>query len=150
MPFELNNLLSNKAWVEVAVGDDVLRVAYLPASTSLRKQAELQRALREIQAATEMDEMEQVKRAALLFCELVCDWDMTLNGVPLPVTPETASSLPMPLFGAIMEAITSDRQEGEAEKKVSRPTSGAGSQQEDKLEVVQNGIPSSGRPSTWA
>jgi hypothetical protein len=152
MAFELNDLLSNQKWVPVEYGGEVLNVAYRPVATSMRKQAELQQAFKNMQKAAAEGESElvQVDRAAALFCEIVSGWDMTMHGQPIPVTAETASLLPQTLFTAIMDAVLGDGKEAQEEKKESKLISAAGSPQEGEWETSLNGTRSLEPRGTWA
>ncbi len=150
MPVELSDLLSNKRWVEVPVGEHVMRVAYKPGTTSLRRQAQLQRQMRELQAAEDTDEESMVENVAQVFCEIVCDWDLTENGRPLPVNVVTVGNLPGIVYNAIMDAINADGGSSAEEKKAQKVTSAAGSAQEGKSVPVLNGLPSSEMRGTWA
>lgn len=148
---ELSDLLSNKQWVAVEIGSNIIQVAYRPTSTSLRKQAEMQKRLRQLRDAENMDEFAVTDEMGAIFCEIVCDWDLTLDGRPLPVSSETViGMLPGPIYQAIMDAVSQDKQAGVAEKKVLNESYAAGSRIQGKLEVAQNGIPSSERRDPWA
>jgi len=150
MPIEFGDLVGGKRWIEVEIGDQVLLAAYHPGSTSLRKQAEIQRRLREMQAQEDADEIQQIENVAAVFCEIVCDWDLTDQGRTLPITIETVTALPQFVYSAIMDAVTQDRQADGEEKKPQSARSGAGLPVEDKREIVQNGTFQSERRGTWA
>jgi hypothetical protein len=151
MPIELSELLSDERWVEVPIGESVLNVAYRPNATSLLRQAEIQRHIREMQGQSDADEVAQAQEMAKVFCEMVCDWDLTEQGKPLPVTPEiVAGRLPPLIFSAIMTAIGEDGRAQQEEKKVSSVTSDAGSLPKGKRVTARNGIPTSEPRGTWA
>lgn len=150
MPVELSELLGNQRWVDVTVGDVTFSVAYRPGATSLKRQAELQRLVRELNTDSELDEVEQVEQMGEIFCEMVCGWDLTRQGQPIPVTPETALALPGLIFNAILEAVGQDGAAQGEEKKALSATSGAGSSKKAKRGNARNGTQSSGRRGTWA
>jgi len=151
MPVELSDLLGNERWVEVQVAGGTFNIAYRPESTSLYRQAELNKRMRLLQAQTDADELEQTDEIGTIFCEVVSNWDLTDGGRPLPLTPQVATrGIPGPWFNAIMEAISNDRDASQEEKKVSSVRSAAGFPREARPENVQNGIPQSERHGTWA
>lgn len=152
MPVELRDLLSNKRWVEVEVSGHTINVAYHPSATSLRRQAELQKRLRELQAAdaADVDELEATREGAQIFCEIVCDWDLTNNGQTLPIEVEVVIDLPGIVVNTIMETVRADSATSDAQKKLQSVTSGAGLPQEVRSAVAQNGISSSEARGTWA
>lgn len=148
---ELSALLANERWVPVEFNNITFQVAYRPGSTSLKRQVQLQKRLRALQGQENADEEEQVLAAASILCELVSNWDLTENGQPLPVTADViANKLPGAAFSAIMNAVTSDGNMSEGEKKVQKPTSDAGYQAEDKAELALNGTGSYVPRGTWA
>lgn len=151
MPVELSNLLGNERWVEVEVNGNLFHVAYRPGNTSLKKQAQLQKKMRQLQTQENADEEEQVMEIGKVFCEMVSNWDLTSGGQPLPITPEVvAGVLPDAVYTAIMEAVAADGKVNANEKKASNATYAASLAQEDRLATAQNGIPSSERRGTWA
>lgn len=151
MPVELSDLLGSERWIPVEVNNVTFNVAYRPGNTSLKRQAELQKRMRTLQAQRDADEEEQAEEVGKLFCEMVCNWDLTSKGKPLPITAKVVTeTLPGAVFSAIMEAISSDSQSGQEEKKALNATSGASSRRGAKSAVAQNGIPSSARHDTWA
>jgi len=150
MPVELSDLLSNKRWIGVEMGGHVISVAYRPGATSLRRQAELQRQMRQLQAAENVDEVVIVDSVASVFCEIVCDWDLTENGRSLPVNAESVGNLPGIIYNAIMDAINSDGKTQDDEKKRLNATSVAGLPHEVKQVPALNGIPFSEPRGTWA
>lgn len=151
MPVELSDLLGNERWVEVDIDGVVLRAAYRPAATSLRRQAELQKRRRQLQAQTDGDEVELTNEIGAIFCEMVSDWDLTSGGEPLPITPDVVTNaLPGAIFGAIMQAIGEDAQSAQEEKKQQNVTSAAGLPARAKSASVLNGTSRSAPRSTWA
>ncbi len=151
MPVELTDLLQGERWIPVTMGAATFNVAYRPGNTSLKRQAELQRKMREMQGTPDLDEVAQADEIGRVFCEMICAWDLVRQGVPLPVTPQVVTDvLPAPVFNAIMAAISADAESEQEQKKISSARSGAGLPQTTRRENVPNGTPSSGRPSTWA
>lgn len=151
MPVELSDLLGNERWVPVEVNGVVFQVAYRPAATSLRRQAELQRRRRQLQAQENADEVEQMQEIGVIFCEMISNWDLTSGGVPLSITPDVVTSaLPGAIFNAIMQAIGEDAQSAQEEKKRLSATSGAGLPTTAKLGNVPNGTMPSAPRATWA
>jgi hypothetical protein len=151
MPIELSELLSDERWVEVQIGASILNVAYRPNATSLQRQAEIQRHIREMQSQSDTDEVAQALDMAKVFCEMVCDWDLIDQGKPLPVTPEiVAGRLPPLIFSAIMTAIGEDGRAQQEEKKVLSVTSDVSSRPKGKRVSAQNGTQSSEPAGTWA
>lgn len=151
MPVELSDLLGNERWVTVEVSEGVsFRVAYRPGATSLLQQAEMQKLLRELKDAANLDEVEQARIMADTFCQMVCAWDLADKGVLLPVTPETALRLPGAIFNAVMDAVGSDGQRQQEEKKQSSATLDDGLPAAGKWATVQNGTHQSERRATWA
>jgi hypothetical protein len=150
MPVELSDLLSNRRWVGVDVMGHTIQVAYRPGATSLKRQAQLEREMRQLQKADEMDEEEVILRTGKVFCEIVCDWDLTRNGHPIPLSPEEVIDLPGMVINSIMQAVQADGQRSADEKKLSSVTSGVGSTPKGNLAPAQNGIPSSEARGTWA
>lgn len=151
MPVELSDLLGNECWVEVVVAGGTFRVAYKPETTSLMRQAEMQKHMRDLQARNDMDEVQQVTEIAKTLCEVVTNWDLTRDGQPLPITPEVvAKSIPGAWINTIMAAIRDDRDASLEEKKRLSATSGAGLPTAARLESVPTGILSSAPRDTWA
>lgn len=151
MPVELGELLGNERWVEVQMGDVSFHVAYRPGATSLRRQAEIQRQVRQMQTIGDVDEVAQAEEMGKLFCEMVCDWDLTDGGKTLPLTPEVVTGrLPGPVFNAILVAVGEDGRAEQEEKKALSATSGATSSRKGKRETVQNGTHTSEPRGTWA
>lgn len=122
MPLDLGHLQTNTKALRIDYGEagDV-NVTYRPANlteTSIRQ-------LRAIQAsATTIDTMEE-KLAALntLLRQLVVSWDLTRDGVPIPLTEEALSEVPMDVRGDIVTAIVGDTRLGERTGTPTRRTS---------------------------
>jgi hypothetical protein len=151
MPTELSELLGNERWIEVEIGGATFEVAYRPGSTSLRRQAEIQRQVRQMQAQTDMDEVAQAEQMGKLFCELVCGWDLEDGGQPLPLTVEVvAGRLPGPVFNAVMQAIGEDGRAQQKEKKALSATSDATYPPRGKRAKSPNGTRTSEPLDTWA
>lgn len=151
MPVELSDLLGNERWVEVEVNGVAFHVAYRPAATSLRRQAELQKRRRQLQAQDDGDEVEQTNEVGAIFCEMISNWDLTSSGEPLPITPDVVTSaLPGAIFSAIMQAVGEDAQSAQEEKKQQSATSAAGLPARAKSASVPNGTTRSVPRSTWA
>lgn len=150
MPVELSELLNNERWIDVEVMGVTLRVAYRPTATSLKRQAQVQKRMRELSQA-DIDEEAQVKEAAALFCEMISDWDLTERGAPLPISPDVvAGRLPGIVVNTIMHAVGEDAQQQQQEKKVSSATSGVGLPPGGKRASVPNGTTPSEPRGTWA
>jgi hypothetical protein len=150
MPVELSELLGNERWIDVEVGQVVFSVAYRPGATSLMRQADIQRQIREM-SAQDMDEVTQAKQSGKLFCEMVCGWDLEDGGKPLPLTPDVvAGRLPGSVFNAILAAISEDGRAQQEEKKVLSVTSDAGLVVRGKRANTRNGTPISEPRGTWA
>jgi len=149
MPVELSDLLGNERWVNVEVYDTVIRIAYRPSATSMRRQAELQRISRQL-GAENTDEMAQVEQVAQVFCQMVTNWDLTRQGQPLPITIDIVLDLPAEMFNAMITAVGNDAQTQREEKKLLSVTSAAGLPREAQLANVQNGISPSEPRGTWA
>lgn len=150
---ELRVLLAKKQWVPVAVDDFEFSVAYHTASMSLMRQVEMQeKAFRLQNANAENTSARQlVREAGEVFCEMVCDWDLVLDGQPLPLTVETiVEVLPPELFNAAMNAIGSVGSMDNSEKKELNPNSGAPLQPTINLAPYPNGTVLSEHPGTWA
>lgn len=150
MPVELSDILGNKRWVEVELGEHILKVAYRPGSSSLMQQAEIQRKLRELQNAKEADEVALVKSMASVFCEIICDWDLVNKGQPVPINVTTVSALPGVIYNAAMNAVIADGKVKAEGKKPLSETSSDGSQPPTRQAVAQNGISPYEQPATWA
>lgn len=147
---DLSALLANKRWVDCDADGFEFKVAYRPGMTSLKRQAELQRELRSLQSATDMDELEAVTRVAQVMVEMVCDWDLTNEGQPIPITVGTIIELPNVIYNAIQQGINDDGKVTAEEKKASLPTSVATSMKAERSAVAQNGIPQLEQRGTWA
>lgn len=147
---DLNEIVADERWIPVEIWRHTIMVAYRPGKTSLQRQAEIQREMREMQADPEVDEVEAARRGAEILCELVSDWDLTDNGRPVPLTSDALMRVPGPFFYAIMGAIGSDGENIANEKKASKSNSAAGSRQGGKQAPAQAGIPSSEPRGTWA
>jgi hypothetical protein len=125
-------------------------VAYRPASTSLRKQAELAMLIRDVQkAGDDADQRELVEKVVNILYQTIVDWDITLEGKPVPITQQILGDMPRDVFGSIMEAINGDREDPE-EKKLSNGTSGDTLQMVPQPGTVPNGTPSYAPQNTWA
>lgn len=148
---ELSALLANKRWVEAEFNDIVFKVAYRPGSMSMVAQADLQAKLTALQDNQGISLREQMLRVGALFCEIVCDWDLTDGGVPLPINVDmVAKILPGAAIFDALGAVINDGAADKEEKKVQSVRSAAGLPVEAKLAVAQNGIQSSKEPGTWA
>lgn len=151
MPIELSDLLGNECWVDVEVAGGTFRVAYKPETTSLMRQAEMQRQIRDLQARTDLDEVQQVTEIAKVLCEVVVNWDITVGGQPLPITPDVvAKTIPGPWVNIIIAAIREDRDQSLEEKKRLSATSGAGLPTVAPSGNAPNGIRTSVPRDTWA
>lgn len=148
---ELSALLANKRWVEAEFNDIVFKVAYRPGSMSLMAQADLQGKIMSLQNNQEIGLHEQMVKLGEIFCDVVCDWDLTDNGRPVPITVEAVTSiLPGAAIVDALNAVTNDGNTGKEEKKVQSVRSGAGLPVAVRQAVAPNGIPLSEEPGTWA
>ncbi len=151
MPVELSDLLIDECWIAVEMEGGTFNIAYRPGMTSLYDIARVQKQIRLSQTQGDIDEEEQAEQMGEVFCEMVCDWDLTHQGQPLSITPEFVTRrLPAQFFNAIMTAISADRTAREEEKKVLSVTSDATLPPMGKLATVRNGTSSSEPRSTWA
>jgi len=150
MPLDLDDVLNDVKWVPAQVGGHTFTVAYRPSVTSLRRQAQMAQMQRMMKDDASADELEQMRSVAGIFCDVIAGWDLTRGGKPLAIDVETVLDLPEPIYQAIMDAITGDRQSQQEEKKASKLTSGATSTPEGNLAIAQNGILPSAPRSTWA
>lgn len=150
MPVELSELLNNERWIDVEVMGVTIRVAYRPTATSLKRQAQIQKRMREL-GREDIDEEVQVREAATLFCEMISGWDLTEQGVPLPISPDVvAGRLPGVVVNTVMHAVGEDAQQQQLEKKASSATSGVGLPPGGKRASAPNGITPSEPRGTWA
>jgi hypothetical protein len=151
MPVELRDLLGDKRWIEVQLPKGSFRVAYNPGAISLRRQAEIEKSMREMRTTGTQDELELVNNVGRVLCDMVVDWDLSQDGRPLPITVDVACSFPFFMFTAIMQAITEDGLGNNSEeKKVLVPTSGTILRPTASWEPTPNGTPSSEQRGTWA
>jgi hypothetical protein len=150
MPLELEDVLSDVRWVTANYNGHEFEVAYRPAGTSLRRQSEWKRTLRQIQREGADSEIDESAEMAKLIVEMVAEWDLQRGGRPLPLTLDNVQDLPGGLFTAIMNAISGDAQSEPSEKKASSNRSAAGSRQTANSVNAQNGIPQSEPRNTWA
>lgn len=150
---DLSSLIANKCWVDVEVEGGTFKVAYRPGGMSLMHQAELLDRVEQLQARTDMSKAEQARNLAELTCEVIVDWDLTDNGEPLPLTPDTVAKIipgtwTMPIVNAVMK--DGGPNQDEEEKKQLSATSVDGLPQAGKREVARNGIRQFEPRGTWA
>jgi hypothetical protein len=147
---DLSALLANKRWVDTEFNDIPFKVAYRPGNMSLIAQAELEAKMALLQDDKELTSVQKMQKLGEIFCEVVCDWDWTNEGKPLPINVEMVTRiLPGAAIISALNAVTNDGSNS-GEKKASSATLDAGLPTMDKLAVAQNGIPSSEQRGTWA
>jgi hypothetical protein len=94
---ELKRVTETTAELDVEFAGEVLHVAYRPYVVTVRE------AISPEQTAEEM--VYQAARA-------IARWDLTDGGVPVPVSEEALSALPIALVAAVVVAIAEDLQHG--------------------------------------
>lgn len=100
MPLDLGDLLARVAEVDVDYGDGSFAVRYRPEAITV-----------DLVEALGADEGDDVRRLALLvdvLARVVAGWDVTEEGIPLPVTPECLRRFPLRMLVAVVAAITAD------------------------------------------
>lgn len=145
---DLSALLANKRQLSVSFDNATIQITYRPGSTSIKRQAELQAEMQEIQ--NREDAMGMARKTVEIFCEIVSGWDLTDNGQPIPITVDAVIGLSDEVVNTIMGAISADKQRIAEEKKLSSVRSAAGLPVGANTAIAQNGIHSSEPRGSWA
>ena len=98
MPIELNQLKANTRAIIVPYFGDSVTLTYRPSVLTPNRESEIKA------AASEGDNSAMLEAIS----ELVVEWDMLLDGKPLPHTVDVLRELPSALLTAIFQGIGED------------------------------------------
>lgn len=103
MPLDLGELQDNRAPLAIAYAGTVLNIVYLPERVDNQW-------VRRFKKLRKLDpEDEETDRAMLdLMVEMLAEWDLTDRGVPMAVTEENLSRLPLRLLKLVLESVFTD------------------------------------------
>lgn len=123
MPLELTTLTAGVASIHRDYGEaGDLNVEYYPMLITERTLTML--SIGEIEKPEQLAEMMARFNAEL--CRVIKRWDVTINGVVVPLTPDALSTLPLPLRVQVLTEIASDVRMGEASGSASKRLSRSG------------------------